>query len=137
MDQKEDNQPVVPKITKESGVFFWTESFKDHPWLNIGARMIPIVYVIRALVAPDASTLSARANDKPHATKLNLDGQEIGLIEKDMVKLATPNHALFKEDSTKLYFKLEEVTQGMVYTASLKPHQPRKDDRVVYLMIIL
>ena len=99
-NQKDKEQSDVPKISKESGVLFWTESFKDHLCRSIGVRMIPIVYVIRSEIAPDVTKLGARANQKPHASKTNLEGQEIGLIKKDLIKFAPHDHALYKEDSS-------------------------------------
>ena len=46
-DRKDEDDPVVPKITKALPIIKWTEAFQDFLNRVIGARMIPLAYVIQ------------------------------------------------------------------------------------------
>ena len=46
-DRKDEDDPDVPKITKALPIIKWTEAFQDFLHRVIGARMIPLAYVIR------------------------------------------------------------------------------------------
>ena len=45
-DRKDEDDPDVPKITKALPIIKWTEAFQDFLNRVIGARMIPMPYVI-------------------------------------------------------------------------------------------
>ena len=45
-DRKDEVDPDVPKITKALPIIKWTEAFQDFLHRVIGARMIPLTYVI-------------------------------------------------------------------------------------------
>ena len=45
-NRKDEDDPDVPKITKALPIIKWTEAFQDFLHRVIGARMIPLVYVI-------------------------------------------------------------------------------------------
>ena len=45
--RKNEDDPDVPKITKALPIIKWTEAFQDFLNRIIGARMIPLAYVIR------------------------------------------------------------------------------------------
>ena len=45
-DRKDEDDPDVPKITKALPIMKWTEAFEDFLNRVIGARMIPLAYVI-------------------------------------------------------------------------------------------
>ena len=47
---KEDDKPDVPKISKSLPIIKWTEAFQDFLHQVIGVRMIPLAYVMRAVV---------------------------------------------------------------------------------------
>ena len=67
-DMKDEDDPDVPKITKALPIIKWTEAFKDFLHRVIGARMIPLAYVIRTdtKVPAIAPTL---APNQPHSTQ--------------------------------------------------------------------
>ena len=46
-ERKDEDYPDVPKITKALPIIKWTEAFQDFLNRVIGARMIPLAYVIR------------------------------------------------------------------------------------------
>ena len=45
-ERKDEDDPDVPKITKALPIIKWTEAFQDFLNRVIGARMIPLAYVI-------------------------------------------------------------------------------------------
>ena len=45
-ERKGEDDPEVPKITKALPIMKWTEAFQDFLNRVIGARMIPLAYVI-------------------------------------------------------------------------------------------
>ena len=48
---------------------------------------------------------------------------------------ASHTHALFREDNSDVYYKLEEATRGTPYVASIKPFQRAKQGREAWLAI--
>ena len=44
--QEGEDDPEVPKTTKALTIIKWTQAFQDFLIRDIGARMIPIAYVI-------------------------------------------------------------------------------------------
>ena len=126
-ERKENENPDVPKITKALPVIKWTEAFTDYLSHAIGVRMIPLAYVIRpeADVPVAAPVLAA---GKPYSL-------EHGSIEQELVARASHTHALFREDNSDVYYKLEEATRGTPYAASIKPFQRAKQGREAWLAI--
>ena len=84
--------------------------------------MIPLAYVIR----PEA--------DIPVATPALAPGEpyslEHGSVEQELVACA-----LFPEDNSDVYYKLEEAMRGTLYMASIKPFQRAKQGREAWLAI--
>ena len=120
-DRKDEDDPDVPKITKALPIIKWTEAFQDFLNRVIGARMIPLAYVIRIdpQVPGPAPTL---APNQPHST-------EHGSVEGELIARASHTHALFRDGNSVVYYHLEEATRGTSYAASIKPFQRGKDGR--------
>ena len=112
-------QPISPSIL----IHFWWELYHFQDFVNrvIGARMIPLAYVIRIdpEVPGNAPPLAA---NQPHST-------EHGTVEGELVARAAHTHALFRDDNSVVYYHLEEATRGTSYAASIKPFQRGKDGR--------
>ena len=74
-DRKDEDDPDVPKITKALPIIKWTEAFQDFLNSVIGARMIPLAYVIRIdpQVPGPAPTLTP---NQPHSTEHSIQPQE-------------------------------------------------------------
>ena len=53
----------------------------------------------------------------------------------DMIMRASHDHALFREDNAKVYFKLEEATRSTMYAASIKPYQRSKNGRGAWIAL--
>ena len=128
LKERREEDPEVPKLTRELGVLRWSEAFKDHLSRSIGSRCAPLSYVTRAVVAP-AEALPEVAQDRPHT-------EENGSVEADLAKYATHDHPLFRDDSAKIYFALETATRGTMYASSLKPFQRNQDGRAAYQAIL-
>ena len=118
---KDEDDHDVPKITKALPTIKWTEAFQDFLNRVIGARMIPLAYVIQTdpQVPGNAPPLAA---NQPHST-------EHGSVVGELVVRAAHTHALFRDDNSVVYYHLEEATRGTSYAASIKPFQRRKDGR--------
>jgi hypothetical protein len=119
--RKSESDAEVPKISKALPIIKWTEAFDDFLSRTVGARNIPLSYVTRdiAIVPPNAPDLQT---NKPHSIAH-------GSVEGDLIARASHEHALFRDDNSKVYYFLEEATRGTAYAASLKPFQRKKAGR--------
>ena len=92
----------------------WSEDFKDYLHRIIGDCGIPLAYIIRLkAIVPAIGEIVAGS---PHS-------QKHGAIELELIAHASHTHALFREDNSALYYKVEEATRGTPYGASIKPFQ--------------
>ena len=128
VDRKNEDDPAVPKITKTLPVMKWAEAFPDFLQRIIGARIIPLTYVIRETVDV-ADPPPALAANQPYS-------EEHGLVEGELIARANHTHALYREDNQSIYYYLEEATRGTSFVASIKPFQHAKDGRGAWLAII-
>ena len=127
VDRKKSNEPDISKISHTLPVLKWTEAFSDYLLQIIGSRMIPLAYVIHEDANPPG-TAPPRATSQPHL-------EEHRLVEMDMIMHASHDHALFREDNAKVYFKLEEATCSTMYAASIKPYQQSKNGRGAWIAL--
>ena len=128
MDKKSRDEPETPKISKSLNIMKWSEDFRDILHRCIGVRDVPIVYVIREEAEVPAAAPALMAG-QPHST-------EAGSVEMELTNRASHIHALFREDNSAVYHRLEEATRGTSYAASLKPYQRTKDGRGAFQAII-
>ena len=126
-DRKEAEDPELPKVTKALPIIKWTEAFIDYCNRKIGARTIPLSYVIREehKVPAPAPPL---ATNLPHS-------EEHGSVKADLIAWASHNHPLYRDDNAKVYFDLERALRGTSYLASIKPFQRARNGRDAYLAI--
>ena len=126
-DRKDEDGPDVPKITKALPIIKWTEAFQDFLHRVIGARMIPLAYVIQIdpQVPGPSPTL---APNQPHSP-------EHGSVEGELIARASHTHALFRDDNSVVYYHLEEATRGTSYAASIKPFQKVEDGRGAWIAL--
>ena len=120
-DRKDEDDPDVPKITKALPIIKWTEAFQDFLNRVIGARMIPLAYVI-CNVPQVPGLVPTLAPNQPHST-------EHGSVEGELIARASHTHALFRDDNSVVCYHLEEATRGTSYAASINPFQRGKDGR--------
>ena len=85
-DRKDEDDPDVPKTTKALPIIKWTGAFQDFLNRVIGARMIPLAYVIQ--IDPQVPGLAPPlAANQPHST-------EHGSVEGELIARAAHTHAL-------------------------------------------
>ena len=75
--RKEDDKPDVLKISKSLPIIKWTEAFQDFLHRIIGARMIPLAYVTRAVVDVPV-VVPVVENNLPHS-------EEHGSVENKLI----------------------------------------------------
>jgi len=114
-------------LSRGVSVVKWTESFHDYLARTIGARTIPLTYVIRE--SPDVPPLGPITPGQPYY----LDYQS---VEEELVARTTHDHPLYQEDSASVYYALEESTRGTTYASSLKTYQRNRDGRNAWLAIM-
>ena len=120
-DRKDEDDPDVPTITKALPIIKWTEAFQDFLHRVIGARMIPLAYVVR--IDPQVPGIAPTlAPNQPQST-------EHGSVEGELIARASHTHALFRDDNSVVYYHLEEATRGTSYPASINSFQIVKDGR--------
>lgn len=133
-EKKDGADPEVPKITKTLTVMKWIEPFEDCLRRTIGARMVPLYYVVRPdeEVPETIPRFIATGNTITHA-----HSEEYGSVEQEMTFLASHTDSLFREDSQRVYFKLEEATRGTGYAATIAPFKRNFDGRGALLALKL
>ena len=86
-DRKDEDDPDVPKITKAFPIIKWTEAFQDFLHRVIGARIIPLIYVVQ--IDPQVPGIAPTlAPNQPQST-------EHGSVEGELIARASHTHALF------------------------------------------
>jgi hypothetical protein len=60
---------------------------------------------------------------------------EHGLVENELIARALHTHALYHDDNSAVYHKLEEATCMMQYEASIKPFQHGKDGHGAWMVL--
>ena len=126
-ERKEADEPEVPKVTKALPIIKWSEAFADYCNKKIGARTIPLAYVIRPTVTPPGAA-------PPLATDLP-QSEVHGSVEADLIARALHTHPLFRDDNAEVYFKLEEALRGTSYLASIKPFQRARNGRNAFFAV--
>ena len=120
-NRKDEDNPNGTKITKALPIIKWTEAFKDFLNRVIGARMIPLAYVIR--IDPQVLCVAPPLEpNQPHSI-------EHGSVEGELIARASHTHEFYRDDNSVVYYHLEEATRGTSYAASIKPFQRGKDGR--------
>ena len=87
---------------------FWCKTYQTEAFQNflnrvIGARMIPLTYVIQ-IDSQGQGTAPPLAANQPHST-------EHGSVEGELVARASHTNALYRDDNSVVYYHLEEATR--------------------------
>jgi hypothetical protein len=127
-ERKDNDQPDVPKLTKNLKIIAWSEAFTDFLARVIGVRNAPLTYVIRPEVdvPAEAPPLIAR---HPHSA-------EHASVEGELIARLSHASPVFRDDNHAVYHFLEEATRGTVYGKTLKPFTRSKNGREAYLSVI-
>ena len=87
-DLKKQDNPDVPKLTKNGSIIKWIDSFKLHLNAIVGVRNCPLLYVVREQADLTNVTLGNFMAGQPHS-------EENGSLEAELVQLTSHNHLLF------------------------------------------
>jgi hypothetical protein len=68
MERKKAENGTPPKISKNRAVHKWIDAFTLHLSQKVGVRNAPVGYVVRAVVAVDATPPARQAGD-PHSVE--------------------------------------------------------------------
>ena len=127
-ERKDNDQPDVPKLTKNLKIIAWSEAFTDFLARVIGVRNAPLTYVIRPEVDVPAVAPPLIARH-PHSA-------EHGSVEGELIARLSHTSPIFRDDNNSVYHFLEEATRGTVYGKTLKPFTRAKNGREAYLSVI-
>lgn len=127
-ERRKEDDPKVPIVSKGLAITKWTDTFNDFCWKVVGARNIPLAYVIRenAVVSPNPEPLA------PGKSYSNGSGS----VEAELVNRASFDHALYRSDNAKVYAYIEEAVRSSQYNSSIKPFQRTKDGRGAYRALV-
>ena len=128
-ERRKEDDPKVPIVSKGLAITKWTDTFNDFCWKVVGARNIPLAYVIRenAVVSPNPEPL-APGNSYSNSS---------GSVEAELVSRASFDHALYRSDNAKAYAYIEEAVRSSQYNSSIKPFQRTKDGRGLIVHLLL
>ena len=121
----------VPKVSRSLPIGKWSETFSLFLHDSaIGARNIPLAYVIRETVDVPAEA-PALLTGKPYS-------DEHGSVVNELIARASHTHDLFQEDNKLVFCLLEEALRATSYAASLSPFKGRNrfDGRGAWFALI-
>ncbi len=98
----EEDEPNIPKITRNLRVTRWSESFNDVLHRINGLRHTPLAYVVRSEAAV--------ANQAPPLLRNRPFSDTHGSVEGELVARLSHTNAVFRDDNAKVYQLLEEAT---------------------------
>ena len=127
-ENRKADDPNTPTINKSLPIMKCTEAFHDHLHRCVGARMIPLAYVIQDDEAVPGPCPPLKT-DQPFSEKH-------GLAEEDLVHRASHGHVLYKADNASVYFKLEEATRGTPQTDSISTSRRKKYGRGAFMELM-
>ena len=128
-DQTKEDILDVPKISKNLVIMKWTEAFRDFLQRVVGARTIPLSYVIREPVTV-LMPAPALVNNQPF-------GDSYESVEEEMTARASHTHPLFRDDNAAVYYHIEEATRSTSYAASIKPFQRTKNGQGAWMTLTM
>ena len=127
LNDRKGEEIEVPKVTRSLPVLKWVEAFQDFLHRKIGARGIPLAYVVRETVQVPP-IVPPLATDRPHSIMY-------GSVEAELIARASHDHPLFRDDNSSVYYLLEEALRGTSLAPSLKPFQRGKDGRSAVMSV--
>ena len=119
MERKKVENGTPPKISKNQAVHKWIDAFILHLSQTVGVRNAHVGYVVRAIVAVDATPPAHQAGD-PHSV-------ETGSIEGDLTACITHNHPLYKVDNSLVFDMIKIATWGHDIAATIAPFHCARD----------
>ena len=111
-DIKEQENPDVPKLTKNGNIINFIESFKLHLNAIIGVRNFLLVCAVRYQRDLSGLTLYTLIPDHTHS-------KEHGLVEVEMISLTSHDHSLLINYNGEVYAKMERALIGSQYAPTI------------------
>ena len=103
---------TTPQVSQKLYIVCWTEVFLDLLSRILGARNIPLAFVVRTIGNEDYEALFDMMNDACYA-------EYVMSLEEELIKRSSYSHPLFKEYNAVVSYRLEEATKSMVYSSSI------------------
>ena len=126
-ERKDGDSPAVPKVTRGLSIVKWSESFYDYLSRTIGARTIPLTYIIRE--DADVPPIGPITPGQPFSA-------EYTSVEEELIARATHDHPLYRNDNASVYYALEEALRSTSYASSLKAFQRPRNGRAAWFAIM-
>ena len=123
----DDDDPEMPKITKNLGITLWVDSFEMYLHRVKGCRSVPLAYVIRANSTPPQP--DNRMNRRPY-------GADGGSVVGELILRASHNHEMFGHDNNQVYELIEQALRTTQYSSTLAGFKRAKDRCGVWLAIL-
>ena len=102
-DSRAGDDPKTLKISKVLTIIRWTEAFRYHLYRCVGARQIPLAYVVRS-----DDNMAAIC---PPLARVHPYSVEHASLEGGLIARSSHVHGLFRDNNADVYYKLEEATQ--------------------------
>lgn len=123
----DDDDPALPKISKNLGITLWVDSFEMHLHRMKGCRDVPLAYVLRPQAIPDPP--DTRVNRRPYGTA---GGSVIG----ELILRASHAHEMYTHDNNRVFEFIEEALRTTQYSSTLAGFKRSKDGRGAWLAIL-
>ena len=101
-ERKKGDKPDTPKITNTLPVIKWTQAFGDYLNRIMGHSTTPLSYVVREEVTVPVHS--------QHLVPCQPHLEDHISVEADLVVRASNTHALYCDNNSLVYYKLEEDT---------------------------
>ena len=108
---KKQDDPDVPKLTKQGSIIKWIDSFKLHLNAIVGLQMCTLTYVINYQDVVD--------DPRPDMEQDHLHSKEYGSIEAELDNLALHNHALFRINNNNVFKRMERALSGTNHASTV------------------
>ncbi len=119
MERKKADHGPPPKLTKNQAVHKWVDSFILYLSQTVWVRNAPLDYIVRAIVAVDATPPAHQLGD-PHSI-------ETGSIDDDLTACMSHNHSLYKVDNGSVFDLIKSTVCGHDVAARIAPFSRAQD----------
>ncbi len=113
MKRKKADHGAPPKLTKNQAVHKWVDSFILYLSQTVGVCNPPLDYIVRAIVAVNATPPTCQLGD-PHSVKT-------GSIDGDLTASIPHNHPLYKVDNGAVVDMIKSTVRGHNVAATIAP----------------
>ena len=111
-DLKKQDDPEVPKLTKNGSVIRWIDYFKLHLNAIVGIRNCLLVYIMREKHEFSGVNCDTLICYQPHS-------KEHVLVEVEMISFISHGHPLFRNYNRSVYYRMERALSGSQYAPTI------------------